>query len=160
MLNLREKVRTASIVAVSLLPITTMTFVEVQPASAASLPNACSILKAAHPQTIGGAVSGGYSSLHLSTFWSCSVTVGTVTVDLFITRVKNGTQGTGTAKVSSLTHPSGLGLSSALKVGTLSIGGPYDEVDFNNKGIWASITANGAVPAMLLALGRKAYSKL
>jgi len=69
--------------------------------------------------------------------------------------------GFGGVKITSETHPSGLGAGDDLFVGTgLGNAGPVDFINFHKGGIYASVSANGSEPSNLTALAREVYKKL
>ncbi len=132
-------------------------------ASASSLPNACSVLAAVQPQnTIAGgkhvAVGKPKTTSSTATDKACSESVGAITVYLDFSKYAGGFGG---VKITSRTHPTGLGTGDELIVGTgLGSGGPVDFVNFHKGGIYASVSANGSVPSNLVALAREVYKQM
>ena len=130
------------------------------PAGAAALPNACGVLRTAHPQSImpGHAASGAYTPQNTPGYAGCSVKVGALTVYPNLTTLPPG--GSGGVAIKSTTHPRGLGAGDVLLVGTIVLGGPFDQVTFTRAGVHAFLTANGAAPARLVALARRVYARI
>jgi hypothetical protein len=132
--------------------------------SAASPPNACTLLTNAHPeQTLhkgGSAIT--HRALHKygsgqGASQTCSETIGTQPVYLFLSL---GAGGFGGVKVTSTTHPSGLGSGDSLIVGTSSRGGAVDFIEFHRGTVFAVLTANGASPSGITTVARKVYKLL
>ena len=151
----------ASSLALAAVPLT-MTTVLSSPALASKLPNACSILSSVKPQnTIGAAThasAGAYKPSNPTGYSGCSVKVGTITVTIYLSALVGGSGG---VRVTSITHPSGLGTGDDLVVGVgAGSGGPVDYITFHRVGIYASINANGAKPSALTALAREVYPKI
>ena len=132
--------------------------------SAASLPNACTLLTNAHPgETLhkgGSAIT--HRALHKygsgeGASQTCSETIGTQSVYLSLSL---GAGGFGGVKVTSTTHPSGLGSGASLIVGTSRSGGAVDFINFHKGTIFASVSANGASPSGITTVARKVYKLL
>ena len=70
--------------------------------------------------------------------------------------------GFGGIKVTSTTHPSGLGSGDELVVGTGlgPAGGPVDFIVFHKGTTYADLSANGATPSKLTILARQIYKLL
>ena len=132
-------------------------------ASAIAIPNACTVLSAVQPQNsiaTGKNVTPGKPKTTSSTAVgkACSEVVGSLTVYLDLSKYAGGWGG---VKVTSETHPSGLGASDLLVVGTgLGGGGPVDFINFHRAGIYASVSADGASASGLTALARLIYKRL
>ena len=134
--------------------------------SAATLPNPCTLLTKVHPERAFGhgktlavthRVQHKYGSGALANL-SCSETVGTQPVSI---NLSAGAGGFGGVKITSETHPTGLGAGALLIVGTgLGGGGPVDFVEFHTATIYVSISANGASPATLTAFARLVYKAI
>jgi hypothetical protein len=134
-------------------------------ASAATLPNPCTLLVKVHPEktlargksvtvTHGKLAKSGSGSLASST---CSEKVGTLSV--FLT-LSNSAGGFGGIQIISTTHPSGLGGGDELVVGTGPSGNPVDFIVFHKSTVYADISANGAKPSNLTTLARQVYKLL
>jgi hypothetical protein len=132
--------------------------------SAATPPNACTLLTNAHPeQTIhkgGSAIT--HRALHKygsgqGASQTCSETIGTQPVYLSLSL---GAGGFGGVKVTSTTHPSGLGSGASLIVGTTPSGGAVDFIEFHKGTNFADLSANGASPSGLTTVARKVYKLL
>ncbi len=132
-------------------------------AGGTAVPNACTLLANAHPEKVFGhgktlAVAhrkaqkfgtGKYAT------YQCSETVGTQAVSL---SVSSGGGGFGGVKVTSETHPSGVGSGATLIVGTAAGSGkPVDFISFHRGTVYLDIDANGASPALLTSLARAVY---
>jgi hypothetical protein len=96
----------------------------------------------------------GSGSLASST---CSETVGTLPVYLTVSHASGGFGG---IKVSSTTHPSGLGIGDELVVGTGPTGKPVDFIIFHRLTVYMDLSANGAKPSSLTTLARQIYKLL
>jgi len=136
-------------------------------ASAAALPNPCALLTKVHPEhAFGGEKTLAVKHVKLQKYGSgqyasvsCSETVGAQPVVLNLSGPASG--GFGGVKVTSQTHPSGLGSGATLTVGTaLGGGGPVDFVAFHKSSVSAVLTANGASPSALTAFARQVYRAL
>ncbi len=152
---------TASL-ALAAVSLTVTTVLSELPASARKLPNACSILSAVRPQnTIGAsthASAGTYKPSNSIGYSGCYVKVGTITVTLYLSA---GPGGSGGVRVTSTTHPSGLGTGDNLVIGVgAGSRAPVDYITFHRGGIYASINANGTKPSALTALAREVYPKI
>jgi hypothetical protein len=132
--------------------------------SAATPPNACTLLTNAHPeQTIhkgGSAIT--HRALHKygsgqSASQTCSETIGTQPVYLSLSL---GAGGFGGVKVTSTTHPSGLGSGASVIVGTAPSGGAVDFIEFHKGTNFADLSANGASPSGLTTVAGKVYKLL
>jgi hypothetical protein len=134
--------------------------------AASALPNPCTLLTGAHPETAFGngktLTAGKTKEQKYGTgqyqILNCSQTVGTQTVVL---GVQHSIGGSGGVVVTSQTHPSGLGSDPTLTVGTgAGNGGPVDYIVFHRGGVYVSINANGARPTTLTAFARTVYKHL
>jgi hypothetical protein len=135
--------------------------------SAAALPNPCTLLDNAHAGTAFGDGKtlplGTKKTQHYGTGKyagaSCLTTVGSQQVSLDLS---GGGGGFGGVKVTSQTHPSGLGPGATLTVGTGlgNGGGPIDFISFHRGPIYAVVTANGASTAVLTSFARAVYHEL
>jgi hypothetical protein len=136
-------------------------------AFAAPLPNPCTLLAKVHPERTlhkgGSAIkhrrhqSYGTGSSAGST---CFETIGTQQVSLGLSFSSGGFGG---VKITSETHPSGLGSGPTLYVGTgtgAGSGGPVDFVTFHKAAIFADLDANGASPKSITAVARQVYKLL
>ena len=134
-------------------------------ASAAALPNPCTLLIKVHPEktlaggkpvavTHGKLTKSGSGSLASST---CSEMVGKLSVFLTLSPSAGGFGG---INVISTTHPSGLGSGDELVVGTSPSGKPVDFIVFHRSSVYADISANGAKPGNLTLLARQVYKLL
>lgn len=137
-------------------------------ASAPSLPNPCTLLTAGRAQHAFGhgktlAVghrkhekygSGRYLSLY------CSETVGTQPVSINV--MSGGFGGFGGVRITSETHPAGLGSDATLitGVGAGNGGGPVDFINFHRMTIYVDISANGASPSTVATFARTVYKLL
>lgn len=134
-------------------------------ASGTALPSACAVLTKAHPEKAFGHGRVLVVSHHkaqkfgtgAATILVCSETVGRQSVSLSLSSSGGGFGG---VKVISQTHPSGLGSGDTLTVGTSPTGSPVDFISFHRGGVFAVITANGAVPSLLTAFARTIYKLL
>ena len=132
-------------------------------AAAGALPNPCSVLAAAHAQNTiarGHHVNVGKVKVSTSTptYKACSQVVGSITVYLGISSFLGGSGG---VAVTSLTHPSGLGVGAELTIGTaMGSGGPVDVIVFHRGGVYVTINANGAAPSNLTTLARQVFRSL
>jgi hypothetical protein len=152
---------------VTLAPLACFVPLALAPGAAAALPNPCTLLTKARPQAAfgkGKTLAVGRQKLQKYgtgkfVSESCSETVGAQMVVLSITGQAGG--GFGGVKVTSQTHPSGLGSNANLIVGTgLGNGAPVDFITFHRGSIFADITANGAAPITLTAFARTVYRLL
>ena len=132
--------------------------------SAANLPNACTLLTNAHPQEAlhKGGMAVTQRALHKygsgeGASETCSETIGTQQVYLSLSL---GAGGFGGVKVTSTTHPSGLGSGDSLIVGTSPSGGAVDFIDFHRGTIYADVSANGASPSAITTVARRVYKLL
>ena len=132
--------------------------------SAANQPNACTLLSNAHPEMIlhkgGSAIT--HHALHKygsgqGASQTCSETIGTQPVNLSLSL---GAGGFGGVKVTSTTHPSGLGSGDALIVGTSPSGGAVDFIEFHRGTVFADLSANGASPGGITTVARRVYKLL
>ena len=149
-------------IAVSAVIVGCLTLVASSVATAAVFPNPCALLTAVHAEktlTKGRSVvvkhgklvkSGAGSSVSLT----CSEMVGTQ--PLFLT-LSHSSGGFGGIKITSTTHPTGLGSGDVLVVGTGPTGGPIDFILFHKNTVYADISANGANPRNLTILARQLY---
>jgi hypothetical protein len=88
---------------------------------------------------------------------TCSETVGTLPVYL---TVSHSFGGFGGIKVTSTTHPSGLGPGDELVVGAGPTGNPVDFIVFHKSTVYVDLSANGANPSRLTTLARQVYRLL
>jgi hypothetical protein len=134
-------------------------------ASAATLPNPCTLLANVHPEhTFGHGKSLAVGHGKLRRYGSgrnasayCSETVGKLVVSLSLSPSAGGFGG---VKVISQTHPSGLGSSATLTTGTSPTGSPVDFIAFHKAAVYADLSANGANPASISTLARQVYKLL
>jgi hypothetical protein len=135
-------------------------------ASGLASPNACAVLTEAHPEKAFGhgkvlAVSQRKSQKYgvgAAASSVCSEKVGTQAVSLSLSSSSGGFGG---VKVTSQTHPSGLGAGDTLTVGTTPSGGsPVDFVSFHRGNVYAVASANGATPSVLTTFARIVYKLL
>jgi hypothetical protein len=135
--------------------------------SAAALPNPCTLLANAHAGTafghgktlpLGATKTQHYGSGKYAGA-TCLTSVGAQQVSL---NISGGGGGFGGIKITSQTHPTGLGPGATLIVGTgLGNGGrPVDFISFDRGAIHAVLTANGASPAALTSVARAVYQQL
>jgi hypothetical protein len=132
-------------------------------ASGTALPSACTLLAGAHPEKVFGhgktlAVthrkSQKYGSGKYATF-QCTETVGTQAISLSVAS-SNG--GSGGIKITSQSHPTGLGSGATLTVGTAAgSNAPVDFISFHRGAVYVVINANGATPATLTTFARAVY---
>ena len=133
------------------------------PAAATALPNPCTVLGAAHAQSTiarGRHVNVGPVKVSTTTpsYKACSQVVGSITVYLGVSAFLGGSGG---IRVTSVTHPTGLGPGDELTVGkAMGSGGPVDVIVFHKGGAYVTISANGASPGNLTALARQVYRSL
>jgi hypothetical protein len=135
--------------------------------SAAALPNPCTLLANAHAGTAFGHGKtlplGAQKTQHYGTGKyagaTCLTSVGSQQVSL---NLSGGAGGFGGVKITSQTHPSGLGAGATLTVGTGlgKGGGAVDFVSFHRGPIYAVVSANGASPAVLTSFARVVYREL
>ena len=133
-------------------------------ASGTALPNPCALLTSLHPEATlapGKSVAGrkltnqGTGAFATST---CQETVGALPVYL---SVGHNFGGFGGIKVTSITHPGGLGSGDELVVGTgFGSTGPVDFIVFHKGTTYADLSANGAKPTSLTTLARQLYKLL
>jgi hypothetical protein len=132
--------------------------------SAATPPNACTLLTNVHPEKTlhkgGSAIT--HRVLHKygsgqGASQTCSETIGTQPVYLSLSLAAGGFGG---VKVTSTTHPSGLGSGDSLIVGTSPSGGAVDFIEFHKGTIFADLSANGASPSGITTVARKVYKLL
>jgi hypothetical protein len=131
-------------------------------ARGATLPNPCTILALAHPQGSIGSASVSVKPGKLTTYGTgkyeqltCNETVGTITVYLSYYFF---TGGSGGVRVTSRSHPAGLGSEGELTVGTgAGNGAPVDYVSFKKGSLYADLGANGAEPSGLTTFAREVY---
>jgi len=135
-------------------------------ASGAASPNACAVLTKAHPEKTFGhgkvlAVSQRKSHKYgagAAASSVCSEKVGTQAISLSLSSSGGGFGG---VKVTSQTHPSGLGAGDTLIVGTTASGNsPVDFLSFHRGNVYAVVTANGAAPSVLTTVARSVYRLL
>ena len=135
-------------------------------ATAAALPNPCGLLAKAHAEkTLARGKSVVVRHAKLTKYGSgslasstCSEMVGALPVFLTLSHSSSG--GFGGIKVTSITHPSGLGSGDELVVGTGPTGKPVDFIVFHTATVHADISANGASPGNLTTLARQVYKLL
>jgi hypothetical protein len=131
-------------------------------AAGSALPNPCTVLASAHAQDSVGSSTAQVTAGKLKTYGSgsylelyCSENVGTLEVSLSL--VGEDESGFGGVKVTSDTHPAGLGSGDTLIVGTGMTGGPVDFISFHRGSVYADLGADGASPSGLTALAKKIY---
>jgi hypothetical protein len=130
----------------------------------AAVPSACTVLTKAQPEKAFGhgktlavshRTSRHYGSGATATS-NCTEDVGTQLIVLSLTGEASG--GFGGVKVTSQTHPSGLGAGATLTVGTAAGSGkPVDFISFHRGSVYATINANGASPTVLTGFARTVY---
>jgi hypothetical protein len=129
---------------------------------AASLPDPCALLTKVQAENtiakgttvivkLGKLVKYGSGNLASS---YCPEMVGKLTVSISLSHAAGGFGG---VRITSTTHPTGLGSGDALIVGTSPTGGPVDFIVFHTTKAYVSISANGATPSSLTALARQVY---
>ena len=127
-----------------------------------ALPNPCTILASAHPQSLTAKATATVSHGTLKTYGSgkyaqvtCNETVGTIGVYL---SYYTNTGGSGGVKIISQSHPSGFGGTATLTVGT-GVGNnkPVDYIEFRKGKLYGDLSANGADPSKLTTLGQEVY---
>lgn len=140
----------------------TVPFVAFPAAAATAFPNPCTLLTKVHAEKTLG--SGGVTRGKLTTFGSgkaasstCAEKVGTLSVFLTLSRAAGGFGG---LKITSTTHPTGLGSGDELVVGTGPSGNPVDFIVFHKKSVFADLSANGASPAHITTVARQIYKLL
>jgi hypothetical protein len=135
-------------------------------ASGVASPSACAVLTKAHPEKAFGhgkvlAVSHRKAQKYgagASATTVCSEKVGTQAISLSLSSSGGGFGG---IKVTSQTHPSGLGAGDTLTVGTTPSGNsPVDFLSFHHGNVYAVVTANGAAPSVLTTFARAVYRLL
>jgi hypothetical protein len=131
-------------------------------AASSALPNPCTVLASAHAEDSVGSPAAAVTAGKLKTYGTgrylelyCSENVGTLSVSLSL--VGEDENGFGGVKVTSTTHPGGLGSDDTLIVGTDISGGPVDFINFHRGSVYADLGANGASPSGLTALAQKIY---
>ena len=133
----------------ALVAIAVVALVAASAASPATLPNPCTLLSKVHAErtlakgksvvvTHGKLANHGSGSLASST---CSEMVGTLPVYL---TVSHSFSGFGGIKVTSITHPSGLGPGDELVVGAGPTGSPVDFIVFHKSTVYVDLSANGS----------------
>jgi hypothetical protein len=129
-------------------------------------PSACTVLMKAHPEKAFGhgkilAVSQRKSQKFgagAAATSVCSEKVGTQAISLSLS---SSGAGFGGVRVTSQTHPSGLGAGDTLSVGTTPRGSsPVDLLSFHRGNVYAVVTANGAAPSVLTTFARSVYRLL
>ena len=130
--------------------------------AASALPDPCTLLTKVHPESTiakGTTVTAKlgklvkYGSGTFATLY-CPETVGKLTVSISVSH--NG-GGFGGIRVTSTSHPTGLGSGDELIVGIGQSGGPIDFIVFHTTKAYVDISANGATPSSLTALARQVY---
>jgi hypothetical protein len=129
-------------------------------ASRTALPNPCTLLASVHPEATlapGKSVTGqklAHYGTGAGVSSTCSEKIGALPVFLSVS-INFG--GFGGIKVTSTTHPTGLGSGDELVVGTGlgSSGGPVDFIVFHKATTYVDISANGASPTSLTVLARQ-----
>jgi hypothetical protein len=132
-------------------------------ASGTALPNACTVLTKAHPEKAFGhgkilTVSHRKSQkfgVGAAASFVCSEMVGKQPIVLSLSASAAG--GFGGVKVTSQTHPSGLGAGDTLTVGSSPSGSPVDFLSFHRGVVYAVVTANGSAPSVLTTFSRTVY---
>jgi hypothetical protein len=135
--------------------------------SAATAPNPCTLLVNAHagtafgkgkPLALGAQKVQRYGTGKYAGA-TCLTSVGTQQLSLGVSGGASG--GFGGVKVTSQTHPGGLGSGATLTVGTAAgSGSAVDFITFNRGGVYVDINANGASPATLTSFAREVYRLL
>jgi hypothetical protein len=129
---------------------------------AAGLPDPCVLLTKVHAENtiakgttvsvkLGKLVKYGSGNLASS---YCPEMVGKLTVSISLSHAAGGFGG---VRITSTTHPTGLGPGDELIVGTGPTGGPVDFIVFHTSKAYVAISANGATPSSLTALARQVY---
>jgi hypothetical protein len=135
-------------------------------ASGTAPPNACVVLTKAHPEKAFGrgkvlVVSHRKSQKYgagAAASSVCSEQVGAQSISLSLSSSSGGFGG---VKVTSQTHPSGLGAGDTLTVGTAPGGNsPVDFLAFHRGNVYAVVNANGAPPSVLTSFSRIVYRLL
>lgn len=135
-------------------------------ASGVASPNACTVMAKAHPEKAFGhgkmlAVSQRKSQKYgagASATSVCSEKVGTQAISLSLSSSGSGFGG---VKVTTQTHPSGIGAGDTLTIGTTASGSsPVDFLSFHRGHVYAVVTANGAAPSVLTTFARTVYRLL
>jgi hypothetical protein len=135
-------------------------------ASGVASPSACTVLTKAHPERLFGggkvlAVSQRKSQKYgagAAASSVCSEKVGTQPISLSLSSSGGGFGG---VRVTSQTHPAGLGAGDTLTVGTTPSGSsPVDFLSFHRGSVYAVVTANGAAPSVLTTFARSVYRLL
>jgi hypothetical protein len=145
--------------------VTCLAFPAASSAAAATLPDPCTLLAKVHPERT--LHKGGSAIKHrqhhkygagATASATCSETIGTQPVSLSLSFSGGGFGG---VKITSMTHPSGLGAGATLVVGTgAGSGGPVDFISFHKKTIFADINANGAAASGLTTVARQVFKLL
>ncbi len=90
---------------------------------------------------------------------SCSETVGTQPLSISLTSGSTG--GFGGVKITSQSHPAGLGSEATLIVGVgAGSGAPVDFIEFHRKTVYVDISANGMSPSTLTTFARQVFKQL
>jgi hypothetical protein len=130
------------------------------------LPSACALLTRAHPEMAFAHGAPLHISQHKAQKFGtgaaatvvCSETVGKQPVSLSLSGSSGGFGG---VKVTSQTHPSGLGAGDTLTVGTSPDGSkPIDFISFHRGSVYAVLTANAGSPVVLTKLARRIFKLL
>jgi hypothetical protein len=159
-------VRRSSLVGAALAAAMTLVPFAVAGGVTASLPNACTVLASANPQTAFGHGTAAAGKAKLQTYASgkyasasCTQMIGSQTVVLSLSLAGPG--GFGGVKITSTSHPKGLGSEDSLIVGTgEGSGAAVDFVTFHRGSIYADLSANGASPTKLTAFAKAVYRLL
>jgi hypothetical protein len=132
--------------------------------AAGTLPDPCTLLTQVHAEnTIAKGKTVTVKLGKLSKYGtgngaslSCAEKVGTLNVSIDVSHYVGGFGG---VKITSTTHPSGLGAGDALIVGSgAGSGGPVDFITFHTAKGYFDISANGANPIELTTLARQVYA--
>jgi hypothetical protein len=144
-----------------------LTSVVLAASSAAALPNPCTLVANAHAGTaFGKGKSLALGAQKVQKYGTgkyagatCLTSVGTQQLSLGVSGTASG--GFGGVKVTSQTHPGGLGSGATLTVGTAAgSGSAVDFITFDRGGVYVDITANGGSPATLTSFARQVYKLL
>jgi hypothetical protein len=131
-------------------------------ARGAALPNPCTILASAHAKSLTAGATATVSPGKLTKYGSgkyeqvtCDERVGTISV--YLSYYMN-TGGSGGVRIISQSHPAGFGGTATLTVGTgAGNNAPVDYIDFRKGTLYGDVSANGAEPSKLTALGQVIY---
>jgi hypothetical protein len=160
LLTIRLRMRLLATLAAAALA--SLAFAATSSARGMALPNPCTILASAHPQSLTAKATAAASPGKLKTYGSgkyeqvtCDETVGTISV--YLSYYKN-VGGSGGVRIISQTHPAGFGGTATLTVGTgAGNNAPVDYINFRKGPLYADLSTNGAEPSKLTTLGQEVY---